>query len=123
MSESPVQQLTEPTTADDLRLAALHSALVERACAEAAVDATYRVLDSPVGPLLLAATERGVVRVAFAIEDHDRVLDLLGRAIGSRVLRGDNRRDPVAMELDDYFAGRRRSFDVPLDLRLTGGFR
>src|SRR3954453_3637004 len=123
MSESPVQQLTEPTPAADLSLAALHSALVERACAEAALDATYRVLDSPVGPLLLAATERGVVRVAFEVEDHDKVLDLLGATIGSRILRGGNRLDPVAMELDDYFAGRRRTFEVPLDLRLTAGFR
>src|SRR3954470_5217461 len=103
MSENAILQLTAPAAGDDLRLAALHSALVERACANSTIDVTYRLLDSPVGPLLLAATERGVVRVAFAVEDHDKVLDRLGATIGSRILRGGSRLDPLASELDGYF--------------------
>lgn len=123
MSDHTIQLLTTTTSGDDKHLAALHAALVERATTESAVDATYRVVDSPVGALLLAATEAGVVRVAFDVEDHDRVLESLGTSVGSRILRGGNRLDPLARELDDYFAGGRRSFDVPIDLRLARGFR
>ena len=123
MSDNPIQLLTEPASGEDERLAALHAALVTRASAESSLDVTYRLLDSPVGPLLLAATENGVVRVAFEIEDHDRVLESLGSSVGSRILRGGVPLDPLARELDDYFAGRRQGFDVPLDLRLARGFR
>lgn len=123
MSDNPMQLLCDPAAGDDERLAALHAALVERASTESAVDATYRVVDSPVGSLLLAATENGVLRVAFEIEDHDRVLESLAASVGSRILRGGHRLDPLARELDDYFAGRRHGFDVQLDLRLARGFR
>ena len=123
MSDNPMQLLSDPAAGDDRRLAALHAALVERASTESAVDATYRVVDSPVGSLLLAATENGVLRVAFEIEDHDRVLESLAASVGSGILRGGHRLDPLARELDDYFAGRRHGFDVQLDLRLARGFR
>src|SRR3954469_10449120 len=123
MSENAILQLTAPAAGDDLRLAALHSALVERACANSTIDVTYRLLDSPVGPLLLAATDRGVVRVAFAIEDHDKVLGSLGASLGSRILRGGNRLDPVGGGVDGFFRRPPRRLGVPLDLRLTGGFR
>ena len=123
MPDDTIEVLTASMPGDEEHLAALHAVLVDRAAAESAVDATYRVVDSPVGPLLLAATERGVVRVAFAVEDHERVLESLGTSVGSRILRGGHRLDPLVRELDDYFAGRRHGFDVPLDLRLAGGFR
>jgi methylated-DNA-[protein]-cysteine S-methyltransferase len=123
MSDNPMQLLSGPSAGDDERLTTLHAALVERASTESAVDATYRVVDSPVGSLLLAASENGVLRVAFEIEDHDRVLESLAASVGSRILRGGHRLDPLARELDDYFAGRRHGFDVPLDLRLARGFR
>ena len=123
MSDHTIQLLTDPLADDGERLAALHAALVDRATAESSVDVTYRVVDSPVGSLLLASTEAGVVRVAFAVEDHDRVLESLGTSVGSRILRGGNRLDPLARELDDYFSGLRHGFDIPLDLRLAHGFR
>lgn len=123
MSDNPIQLLTTASTAEDEHLAALHAALVDRASAEFSVDATYRVVDSPVGRLLLAATEEGVVRVAFEVEDHDRVIESLGAFVGSRILHGGDRLDPLARELDDYFAGRRHGFDITLDLRLARGFR
>lgn len=123
MSDNTIDLLSAPAPGDDARLVALHAALVERASAESSVDATYRVVDSPVGPLLLAATDDGVVRVAYEVEDHDRVLESLGRSVGSRILRGGDRLDPLARELEEYFAGRRHGFDVPLDLRLARGFR
>ncbi|GAA2497347.1 methylated-DNA--[protein]-cysteine S-methyltransferase [Terrabacter carboxydivorans] len=123
MSDSTIQLLATASTDEDQHLADLHAALVARASADSSVDATYRVVDSPVGPLLLAATDEGVVRVAFEVEDHDRVLESLGTSVGSRILRGGDRLDPLARELDDYFAGRRHGFDIPLDLRLAKGFR
>jgi methylated-DNA-[protein]-cysteine S-methyltransferase len=81
----------------------------------------YRTLDTPVGPLLLAATEQGLVRVAYAREDHDAVLQQLADRISPRVLRAPARLDPVARELQEYFDGRRRAFDLALDWRLVRG--
>jgi methylated-DNA-[protein]-cysteine S-methyltransferase len=82
-----------------------------------------RTVDSPVGSLLLAATPAGLVRVAYALEDHDLVVADLAARISPRVLRAPARLDAAARELDEYFAGRRRAFDLPLDLRLVRGFR
>ncbi|HEX6524804.1 MAG TPA: methylated-DNA--[protein]-cysteine S-methyltransferase [Streptosporangiaceae bacterium] len=91
--------------------------------AEGLLDVAFTTVDSPVGTLLLAATPKGLVRVAYAIEDHDRVLDTLSRQISPRVLRAPKRLDVAARELEEYFRGRRRSFDLPLDLSLSRGFR
>lgn len=83
----------------------------------------YTTVDSPVGTLLLAATTKGLVRVSYACEDHDRVLDSLAQQLGSRILRAPGRLDETARELDEYFAQRRKAFDVTLDLSLPHGFR
>ena len=91
--------------------------------AEGLLDVAYTTVDSPVGTLLLAATPKGLVRVAFGSEDHDRVLDTLSRRLSPRVLRAPRRLDAVARELDEYFGRQRRAFDVPLDLSLSRGFR
>ena len=91
--------------------------------AEGLLDVAYTTVDSPVGALLLAATPRGLVRVAYDVEDHDRVLDTLSHRISPRVLRAPRRLDAAARELDEYFGGRRRVFDLPLDLSLSAGFR
>jgi methylated-DNA-[protein]-cysteine S-methyltransferase len=115
--------LDRPTHADLARVSALHDRLAARASAEGLLDVAYRLLDSPVGTLLVAATRVGLARVAFESEGHDAVLDVLSRAIGPRVLRDGHALDEVARELDDYFAGRRRAFDLPVDLRLAHGFR
>lgn len=108
---------------DDADLAALHARLVDRAQDAGLVDVAYRTVDSPVGPLLLATTESGLVRVAFAREGFDAVLETLAVRIGSRVLEIPARLDRVAGELEEYFAGRRRAFDLPLDFSLSAGFR
>ena len=91
--------------------------------AQGLLDVAYTTIDSPVGTLLLAATPKGLVRVAYAIEDHDRVLDTLSQRISPRVLRAPQRLDAAARELDEYFSGQRRVFDLPLDLSLSTGFR
>ncbi|HET8581722.1 MAG TPA: methylated-DNA--[protein]-cysteine S-methyltransferase [Jatrophihabitans sp.] len=101
----------------------LHDRLAAAAEADGSLDVAYRTVDSPLGTLLLAATPAGLLRVAFAGEGHDAVLASLAAQVSPRVLRAPGRLDPVARELDDYFARRRRAFDVPLDLQLARGFR
>lgn len=104
-------------------LARLHERLEREAAREGVLDITYRVVDSPIGPLLLAATEHGLLRVAFGVEGHDDVLTTLSTRVSPRILRSPERTDDVARQLDEYFSGRRRSFDVALDRRLSSGFR
>jgi methylated-DNA-[protein]-cysteine S-methyltransferase len=104
-------------------LAALHITLEEGAAGSGSLDIAYRTLDTPVGTLLLAATPRGLVRVAYDREDHDRVLETLAQRLSPRILRAPGRLDVVATELDEYFDGRRTSFDVSLDRVLSSGFR
>jgi methylated-DNA-[protein]-cysteine S-methyltransferase len=104
-------------------LTELRSRLAAAAQREGILDVAYRTVDSPVGLLLLAATDLGLVRVAFMIEDHDAVLQSLSERISPRVLLAPARLDPVARELEEYFAGERRGFDLALDWRLSAGFR
>jgi len=101
----------------------LHARLAGSAAEAGLLDVAYRTVDSPLGPLLLAATGEGLVRVAYAREDHDRVLAQLVRQISPRVLRAPARLDVAAGEIEEYFAGRRVGFDLALDLRLSAGFR
>ncbi len=110
-----------PDTPDDLRR--LRERLATAAQAEGILDIAYRTVDSPVGPLLLAATERGLVRVAYLCEDHDMVLQTLVDRISPRILHAPARLDSTARQLEEYFTGARHAFDVPLDWRLSGGFR
>ena len=118
-----VRDLQRNLAAADEHLATLHARLTAAADAEGVLDIAYRTVDTPVGRLLLAATERGLVRVAYASEDHDAVLQTLAERISPRILHTPARLDAAAVELEEYFAGQRRAFDVPLDWRLTGGFR
>ncbi len=108
---------------DPAALDRLHAAFVATASVQGDLDVAYRTVDSPVGVLLLAATEQGLVRVAFQREDHDAVLDRLATLISPRILRAPARLDAVARELDEYFAGTRQRFDLPLDHQLSTGFR
>ncbi len=108
---------------DAVTLSRLRDRLGIAAEAAGLLDVAYTTVDSPVGTLLLAATPHGLVRVAYDVEGHDRVLDTLSHRISPRVLRAPRRLDAAARELDEYFGGRRRVFDLPLDLSLSKGFR
>lgn len=101
----------------------LGAAFRKRASSEGLMDVAYRVIDSPVGRLLLAGTEAGLVRVAFASEGHDAVLESLAATVSPRILAAPARLDAAAKELEEYFARRRRHFDLALDFRLAHGFR
>jgi len=107
----------------DERLLRLREELAQRAHGAGLLDVAYTTADSPLGPLLLAATPAGLVRVAYAVEDHDGVLARLAARVSPRVLRAPHVLDPARRQLEEYFDGRRRSFDLDLDLRLSTGFR
>ncbi|MFE9576675.1 methylated-DNA--[protein]-cysteine S-methyltransferase [Nocardia sp. NPDC006044] len=115
--------LFDGLTPDDALLTELHRRLVVDAQSAGLLDVAYRTMDTPVGTLLLAATPAGLVRVAYPSEDHDAVLTTLAERVSPRVLAAPARLDAGAREIDEYFAGARTHFDLPLDLRLTGGFR
>ena len=118
-----VRDLARLTDATPKELTALHARLAAAAEREGILDVAYRIVDSPVGPLLVAATGLGLVRVAYASENHDTVLQNLADRVSPRILFAPARLDVIARELDEYFAGDRRGFDVPLDWRLSSGFR
>ncbi|MBU3064728.1 methylated-DNA--[protein]-cysteine S-methyltransferase [Nocardia sp. NEAU-G5] len=108
---------------DETTTARLHQLLERKAEQADLLDVAYTTMDTPVGRLLLAATPKGLIRVAYAREDHDRVLDTLAHKVSPRILRAPGRLDEVMRELDEYFAHRRKTFDLPLDLSLSHGFR
>jgi methylated-DNA-[protein]-cysteine S-methyltransferase len=110
-----------PVTGAQLR--ALHDRLAGSAAAAGVLDVAYRTLDTPVGTLLLAATGRGLVRIAYDAQGHDQVLQALAARLSPRILNAPARLDPVAREIDEYFAGRRKEFDLTLDFSLSAGFR
>jgi methylated-DNA-[protein]-cysteine S-methyltransferase len=98
-------------------------ALAPAAEAAGLLDVAYAVEDSPLGPLLLAATAEGLVRVAYLdFVAEDAVLSALAARISPRVLAAPARLDAPRRELDEYFAGRRDAFGIALDRRLMHGF-
>jgi methylated-DNA-[protein]-cysteine S-methyltransferase len=123
LTEHPTEKLAGAFPIGPSDVDGLRTRLAAAAQAEGILDVAYRTLDTPVGPLLVAATERGLVRVAYPVQDHDAVLQDLADRISPRVLAAPARLDDVSRELDDYFAGRRHEFDLPLDWRLAAGFR
>jgi methylated-DNA-[protein]-cysteine S-methyltransferase len=99
------------------------TAALARAEAEDLVDVAYTVADSPIGPLLVAATPSGLVRLGFQTEDRDGILGDLAQRVSPRVLEAPARLDEARRELDEYFEGRRKSFELALDWQLSRGFR
>lgn len=112
--------LTEPSTAE---LEVLHGRLEGPANDQGLLDIAFMTVDSPVGPLLLAATATGLLRVAFEREGLDQVVETLAARVSPRILKAPARLDAASRQLDEYFAGRRTVFDLPLDYRLSSGFR
>jgi methylated-DNA-[protein]-cysteine S-methyltransferase len=99
---------------------------LDLAAAEASslIDVAYTCHESPVGTLVLAATPRGLVRVAYADDEEgvEATLSALARRVSPRILAAPRRLDPARRELDEYFAGTRDRFGLTLDWRLTRGF-
>lgn len=122
-SDRLIRDLAQITQPGPDKMAALQQRLAAAAERDGLLDIAYRIVDSPLGPLLLAATEQGLIRVAYAREDHDAVLAQLADKVSPRILHAPARLDAAARELDEYFTRSRRSFDLPLDWRLAAGFR
>lgn len=101
----------------------LRAELATQAGDRGLLDVGYSVLDTPLGELLVAATPRGVVRLAFHDVGPDAVLEDLAARVSPRLLEAPARLDAVRRELDEYFDGTRRTFEVTVDWSLTTGFR
>ncbi|GAA1120863.1 methylated-DNA--[protein]-cysteine S-methyltransferase [Citricoccus alkalitolerans] len=104
-------------------LTALRDRLSHRADEAELLDLAYRIVDSPVGRLLLVSGPRGLVRVAFESEGFSQVLSGLSERISPRLLHAPWKLEAVARELEEYFTGYRIRFDVPVDFILSSGFR
>jgi methylated-DNA-[protein]-cysteine S-methyltransferase len=104
-------------------LARLRAALAERAGTAGLVDVAWDEVDSPFGVLAVCTTETGVLRVVLPSEDCDAALATVAARVSPRVLRAPRRVDAARAQLSEYFEGRRRSFDVGVDWRLSAGFR
>jgi methylated-DNA-[protein]-cysteine S-methyltransferase len=123
MINSPDSLFASMTRDETQMMPRLHDQLAAAADADQLLDVAYRTVDSPVGTLLVAATDQGLVRVAYQLEDHDQVLQTLAARVSPRILRAPRRLDQVARQLAEYFEGQRRDFVLPLDFRLSHGFR
>lgn len=116
-----LDRATGSDTTEDLT--ALRTSLARAAEGAGLLDLAYRTVDSPLGTILLVASRKGLVRLAFETEDQDTVLASLAATVSPRILAAPDRLTGPARELEEYFAGRRRDFDVPVDLSLARGFR
>jgi methylated-DNA-[protein]-cysteine S-methyltransferase len=108
---------------DRATLVRLQRRLIEAALGEGLIEVAYATVATPLGELLVAATPVGVVRVAFAAEGEEQVLSEMARRVSPRILRVPRLLDEAREQLDGYFAGKRHRFNLPLDWRLTTGFR
>jgi methylated-DNA-[protein]-cysteine S-methyltransferase len=97
--------------------------LVDAATDHGLLDVAFTSIDSPVGPIMLAATPRGLVRISYAMGlTVDDFVGELSNAVSPRIMESNSYFDGIRHELDEYFAGKRTRFDLPLDWSLTGGF-
>ena len=120
MNESIESQLRVAGADFDERLV---TRLADRARRRGLLDVAVASVDSPIGELLVAGTDEGLVRVAFENQDFDDVMTELAERVSPRILEAPSRLDAVRRQLDQYFEGRRTGFDLPIDFQLSHGFR
>ena len=109
-------------TAPRLDLEAVRASLARRAADEGLLDVAHGVADSPLGPLTVLVTPLGLARISYAHEDIEEQLDDAAARLSPRLLAAPERTDAVRRQLDEYFDGRRRAFELPIDWRLVRGF-
>jgi methylated-DNA-[protein]-cysteine S-methyltransferase len=120
--ETDLKRTVSAATASDLDLDALTAAVGRRAAAEGVLDLAYAEVESPLGRLLAVATPRGLVHLGYPNRPLDDQLETLAGRISPRIVEAPAELDPVRRQLDEYFAGRRRDFDLDLDWQLSAGF-
>lgn len=101
----------------------LHEQLTEKAQADDLLEVAYRTMDTPIGALLLVTTQTGLLRLGLRGEDHDEILQEIADTVSPRILEAPKKLDPVVTQLDRYFQGKLKQFDLPLDMSLSKGFR
>jgi methylated-DNA-[protein]-cysteine S-methyltransferase len=121
MTDDQIEALLRATPTDVEATGVALSAALDRAARAGLVDVAWTSIDTPIGRLTLAATDAGLVRVGFGVEDW--MFEELALLVSPRIVELPARLDPVRRELDEYFNGQRETFDVPLDWRLARGFR
>jgi methylated-DNA-[protein]-cysteine S-methyltransferase len=123
-SEDEILGRLRGTSPDEAAWTRVRRELSARAAAAGLVEVAFERHDTPLGAIVVAATSEGIVRIGLPSEPEDDVLDELARRLSPRVLRSSPKTvDSVRRQLDEYFAGQRRRFGVPLDWCLTSGFR
>ena len=107
---------------DDLEDASRRAArgVEARARRSGLVDVGYTSVDSPVGPLLVATTRSGLVRLEYSEGSLDDMLEELAERVSPRLLESAAMTDPIRRELDAYFEGRLRDFRMKIDWALVG---
>ncbi len=121
MTDELDRRLAPPPSAP-LDVDAFRDALARRAKEEGLLDVAYASYDSPLGSLTVIVTPRGLVRLSYPGEAVETQLGEIADRVSPRILGAPERTDDVRRQLDDYFAGHRRAFDVPIDWRLVRGF-
>ena len=116
------RRLARPPASAPFDARAATTVLAQRATEAALADVAYGWLDSPLGKLIVAVTPRGLVRIAYEREAEEDVLQELAEGVSPRVLRAPERTDSARRELEGYFAGTLRRFDLPIDWSLVHGF-
>ena len=122
MTDAIERRLASADPGADPDLAALRTALAERAEREGLLDVAYASLDSPLGELTVFTTRLGLAMLAYPDEGLDAAMQRIASGISPRVLAAPQRTDDVRRELDAYFAGRLHRFETPVDWRLVAGF-
>jgi methylated-DNA-[protein]-cysteine S-methyltransferase len=115
------RRLSHPGT-PKLDPATVTAELASRADAAGLLDVAWATLDTPLGPIAVFVTPRGLVRVAYDRENFGQVADEVAEQVSPRVLVAPQRTDVVREQLNDYFEARRRNFDLPIDWTLVRGF-
>ncbi len=118
-----IEKLEALKRVDESTLARLHERLERESEQAGLLEVSFREIDSPIGRLLIASTSKGLVRIAFQNEERDAVLEELARKLSPAILESHSGLEKEYRELDEYFRGDRRDFDLPLDLSLSSGFR
>ncbi len=122
MSDDVERRLAGGAPRRMLDLEGLRSAIARRAAADGLLDVAHATYDSPLGPLTVMVTPRGLLRLSYPGEPVEAQLEDTAGRISPRILAAPERTDAVRRQLDEYFAGARQVFDVPIDWRLVRGF-